>query len=89
MDIPRENSRSRERQYGKHPSMKPLLLAERLINVHTNPGDIVLVPFAGSGSEVLMAARLGRAVIGFETEEAYIALMRARFEGHDVNVGFA
>ena len=35
-DIPRENSRSKERQYGKHPSMKPMPLAERLINVHTN-----------------------------------------------------
>ena len=87
-DIPRENSRSKERQYGKHPSMKPLMLCERLINVHSNSGDRVVVPFAGSGSEVLLAAKLGREVVGFETEGDYIDLMRARFAGHNVTVRF-
>ena len=72
-DMPRENSRSKERQYGKHPSMKPMPLAERLINVHTNAGDTVVVPFAGSGSELLVAAKLGREAIGFETEPEYIS----------------
>jgi site-specific DNA-methyltransferase (adenine-specific)/adenine-specific DNA-methyltransferase len=85
MDIPRENSRSKERQYGKHPSMKPMSLAERLVNVHSNPGDRVVVPFAGSGSEVLAASKLGREVIGYETENDYIELMRKRFEGHAVD----
>jgi DNA modification methylase len=88
-DVPRENSRSKERQYGRHPAMKPLLLCERLINVHSNATDRVVVPFAGSGSEVLTAAKLGREVVGFETEEAYITLMRARFDGHNVNVEFS
>jgi DNA modification methylase len=87
-DIPRENSRSKERQYGKHPSMKPLMLCERLINVHSNSADCVIIPFAGSGSEVLQAAKLGREVIGFETQDEYITLMRARFEGHSVDVAF-
>ena len=81
-DVPRENSRSKERQYGKHPSMKPMALAERLINVHTNSGDRVLVPFAGSGSEVLVATKLGREVIGYETQDDYIKLMIKRFDGH-------
>jgi DNA modification methylase len=85
-DIPRENSRSKERQYGKHPSMKPLMLAERLIGVHSNAADRVVVPFAGSGTEVLMAAKLGREVVGFETETEYFDLMRARFAGHNVTV---
>ena len=85
-DIPRENSRSKERQYGKHPSMKPMTLAERLINVHTNSGDRVVVPFAGSGSEVLVAAKLGRESVGFETDDDYLKLMVKRFEGHGVKL---
>lgn len=69
IDIPRENSRSKERTYGKHPSMKPLALCERLITAHTNEGDHIVIPFAGSGSEMLAASKLGRMVHGFETEE--------------------
>lgn len=89
-DIPRENSRSKERGYSevKHPSMKPLMLCERLVAVHSNPGDRVIIPFAGSGSEVLMAAKLGREVIGYETDASYIELMKARFAGHGVTVEF-
>ena len=84
IDIPRENSRSKERQYGKHPSMKPLALCERLINVHSNEGDCVLVPFAGSGSELLVATKLNRRAVGFETERVYVDLMKRRFQGHGV-----
>jgi site-specific DNA-methyltransferase (adenine-specific) len=84
IDIPRENSRSKERQYGKHPSMKPMPLCERLIKVHSNVDDCVLVPFAGSGSEILAATKLGRQVIGFELEREYIELMQRRFQGHGV-----
>lgn len=82
IDIPRENSRSKERQYGKHPSMKPLALCERLIKVHSNEGDTVLVPFAGSGSELLVATKLNRQALGYETESEYAELMARRFRGH-------
>ena len=86
IDIPRENSRSKERQYGKHPSMKPLPLCERLIKVHSNRGDTILVPFAGSGSECIAAAKLGRSPIGFETEPDYVELMCKRCKAHDVEL---
>ena len=46
--ILRENSRSKERSYGLHPSMKPLPLCEHLIKLHSNSGDTVYVPFVGS-----------------------------------------
>lgn len=82
IDIPRENSRSKERRHGSHPSMKPLPLCDRLIKVHSRPGDTVLVPFAGSGSELLSATKLGRKGIGFETETEYVSLMQRRFEAH-------
>ena len=62
--------------------MKPLVLCERLVKVHSDEGDVVLVPFAGSGSELLVAAKLGRQAIGYETEQEYVALMRRRFQGH-------
>lgn len=89
-DIPRENSRSKERGYSdvKHPSMKPLMLCERLIAVHSNTGDRVVIPFAGSGSEVLTAVKLGREVVGYETEDSYIELMKARFTAHGLTVRF-
>jgi len=87
-DIPRENSRSKERQYGKHPSMKPLMLCERLVGVHSAEADRVVVPFAGSGSEVLTAAKLGREVVACESEAEYIALMQKRLPAHGVKAVF-
>lgn len=84
IDIARENSKSKERAYGKHPSMKPLALCERLVKVHSNEKDLVLVPFAGSGSELLVAAKLNRQAVGFETEQEYVQLMKRRFQGHGV-----
>ena len=55
-DIPRENSRSKERRYGAHPSMKPLQICERIVKVHSDAGGCVLVPFGGSGSEVVASS---------------------------------
>jgi hypothetical protein len=79
-----ENSRSKERQYGTHPSMKPLKICERLIAVHSNVGETVLVPFGGSGSEVVAAAAAGRGVITYETEKEYyeIVLRRLHAKGY-------
>ncbi|EOD27270.1 hypothetical protein EMIHUDRAFT_205290 [Emiliania huxleyi CCMP1516] len=81
-DIPRENSRSKERRYGAHPSMKPLQICERIVKVHSDAGGCVLVPFGGSGSEVVAAARLGRHCIGFEVEPQYHRLILRRLVGH-------
>jgi len=68
--------------------MKPLMLCERLIAVHSNAADRVIIPFAGSGSEVLTAAKLGREVVGYETDASYVELMKARFAAHGVTVEF-
>jgi len=62
--------------------MKPLELCERLVRVHSNTCDTVLVPFGGSGSELLAAAKLGRLAVGFETDAEYVPLARRRFEAH-------
>ena len=83
-EIARENSRSKERQYGPphHPSMKPLKICERLVDVHSSRGETVLVPFGGSGSECVSVVQAGRRVIAFETELEYYNLILRRMDGH-------
>jgi hypothetical protein len=64
--------------------MKPLALCSRLIDVHSNPDDTIVVPFAGSGSEMLAAAKAGRRVVGFDNKPEYIELVTRRFAGHNL-----
>lgn len=59
-----------------HPTQKPVALLEILVSQSTNPGDLVVDPFAGSGSTIAAAHRLGRNAIGIEKSEKYI--LRAR-----------
>lgn len=55
-----------------HPTQKPEKLTASLIEICSRPDDLVVVPFAGSGTECAMAAKLGRKFIGFEIDEQYI-----------------
>lgn len=64
----------------KHLTPKPEKAAERLVKVHTHPGDIVLVPFCGSGTECVAASRLNRNFISFEIEREYIEIANKRLE---------
>lgn len=61
-----------------HPTQKPEALLTRVLLAASNPGDIVLDPFLGSGTTGAVAKRLGRSFIGFEREESYAAAARAR-----------
>jgi len=54
-----------------HPCQKPVKVAKVWISYLSNPGDIVLDPFTGSGSFCLAAAILGRKYIGFEINKEY------------------
>jgi site-specific DNA-methyltransferase (adenine-specific) len=69
----------KERQ-GWHPCQLPESLLERIIKVSSNPGDLVFDPFAGSGTTLAVAARLGRRFLGCELSGEYRdkALDRAR-----------
>ena len=61
-----------------HPTQKSLQLMKRIISVHTNPGQIILDPFMGSGSTGEAALQLGRQFIGIEKEKKYYALSTKR-----------
>lgn len=60
-----------ERKERIHPTQKPLKLIERLVKVSSNPGDIVLDPFMGSGTTAVAAANLDRSYVGFEVDKEY------------------
>ncbi len=72
----------REKRYGKHPTQKPEALLDRIIRASSNPHDIVLDPFCGSGTTGVACARLGRAFIGIDLMLPYleIAMTRLRDE---------
>lgn len=61
-----------------HPSPKPLGLMERLVRDFTDPGDLILGPFAGSGTTGVAAIRLGRRFIGWERDPKYHAIATKR-----------
>ncbi len=56
-----------------HPTQKPEALLYRVILSSTEPGDIVLDPFFGTGTTGVVAKRLGRCYVGIERDRAYIA----------------
>jgi DNA modification methylase len=62
----------------EHPTQKPLSLSRRIIDHFSNPGDLVLVPFAGSGSECVAAIELGREFLGAEINPHYVEIAKER-----------
>jgi DNA modification methylase len=71
-----------------HPAPFPVELPEKLIELYTFEGDLVLDPFMGSGSTLVAAARTGRRYVGYDLDPGYVELARARVddEGHPVGV---
>ncbi len=63
-----------------HPSQKPELLLRQLIRGYSNPGDLVLDPFSGSGSTLISAYKEYRRSIGFEIENRYYLEAKNRIE---------
>jgi len=61
-----------------HPTQKPEALLHRVLVGCTNPGDVVLDPFFGTGTTGAVARMLGRDYIGIERDEDYIALAERR-----------
>jgi site-specific DNA-methyltransferase (adenine-specific) len=75
-DIPYLNPKAKERV--GYPTQKPILLLERIIEIATNPGDLILDPFCGSGTTLVAAKLLGRHGIGIDISEDAIELTQQR-----------
>jgi 16S rRNA G966 N2-methylase RsmD len=62
------------------PTQKPEALLERLIGACTEPGDLVLDPYAGSGTTFVVGKRLGRRVVGIDSSPEALDVIRKRLE---------
>jgi site-specific DNA-methyltransferase (adenine-specific) len=72
---------------GFHGCQMPERLLGRIIEVSSNPGELVLDPFAGSGSTLIVAKKLGRDYLGYEMSENYHQQVSARLDA--VQIGQA
>jgi modification methylase len=68
-----------------HPTQKPEALLHRVILASTQPGDLVLDPFFGTGTTGVVAKRLGRNYIGIERDAGYIATAEKRLSATPAN----
>ncbi|HJQ30702.1 MAG TPA: site-specific DNA-methyltransferase [Pyrinomonadaceae bacterium] len=69
-----------EKRYGKHPTQKPEALLDRILRASTNPRDLVLDPFCGSGTTGVACARLGRRFVGIDLVGSYLDIAVARLQ---------
>ena len=70
--------RMKEDGHKAHPTQKPEALLYRVLLACTNPGDVVLDPFFGTGTTGAVARRLGRQWIGIEREAKYVKVAESR-----------
>ena len=61
-----------------HPTQKPLAITDRIVQHFSTEGDLVVVPFSGSGTELVSAARNGRRYWGCDLNPAYVELAATR-----------
>lgn len=83
-DIP-NNKNKKELKYGKHPTQKPIKIIKRMIKLSSRPGDVLLTPFAGAGSECVAAKMCGLSFIGFEIDKTYCDIGEERLENTKLN----
>ena len=69
-----------EKQFGKHPTQKPMALVERCILASTHEGDLILDPFLGSGTTALAALETGRCCLGIELDDQNVRIAVKRLE---------
>ena len=76
------------KEYPKiHPSQKPISVLKRLIEIFTDPGDVVIDPCAGSGSTLRAARELGRSSYGFEVSKEFYTKACEQMLGQAENGG--
>jgi site-specific DNA-methyltransferase (adenine-specific) len=63
-----------------HPTQKPIELLTWLVLTYTNPGELVLDPFSGSGTTLVTCQQNGRRAIGIEQDSNYIEVTKQRID---------
>lgn len=86
-DIP-NNKKKEEISLGKHPTQKPERLIQRMLDVSAPDEGVLLSPFLGSGTDLVVAMRNGLSGVGFETSAEYFELAHDRLkrEAHGMDV---
>ena len=77
-EVPTEPLKRTNGQDDDHPAMMPLSLARRCVAITSNAGDVVLDPYAGSGTTLLAAQELGRRWVGIELNPLFVDLTERR-----------
>ena len=72
--------RTTEKEFGKHPTQKPVALVERCILASTQEGDLILDPFLGGGTTAVAALETRRACVGIEFEENNLKIAAKRVQ---------
>ena len=67
-----------------HPTQKPIKLISRLISASSNPGDMVVDPFGGSGSTIIAAKRLKRNCKTIECDSTYCEIIKKRLQEEEL-----
>lgn len=75
------------RERTDHPCQMPEAVLERIVRVASNPGDVVIDPFAGSGTTLAVAKRLRRRFLGIELSAAYAEAVRERLKAVTPELG--
>ena len=77
-EIPFLNPKAKERT--GYPTQKPILLLERIIEIASDPDDVVIDPFCGSGTTLVAASILGRQYLGIDSSLEAVELSRKRLQ---------
>ncbi len=67
----------------QHPAPFPVELPQKLMELYTYRGDLVVDPFCGSGTTLVAAARCGRDAVGYDLDPAYVDIALARLAGDE------
>lgn len=70
----------KEKEFGNHPTQKPLQLMERIILSSTQEGDLILDPFSGSGTTGIACIENNRRYVGIDNNKEYLDISIKRFQ---------
>lgn len=79
-----QNEQTKRKDIAVYPTQKPLELLDRIIRCSTNPGDLILDAFCGSGSTLIAAQNANRKWIGIDVNPQAIQTTKSRLKQHGI-----